>query len=94
MGKISDEKALEKYTTLITCASIIFVLLIIVILGAYVLTFILNSPPSVLSNTTNVYENCSYPVSNVINNYNVTLIAACEKCKTTTFSIEELKYLR
>jgi hypothetical protein len=93
MGKITKEKALERYILLLKSAAFAFVILLLVVLVAYVLTFILSSPPSISGNTTSICENCTYPVSNVINNYNVTVIAACEKGKSPGFSINELKYL-
>lgn len=65
----------------------VFILLLIVVLsGPHV-------PPTASGNVTNICENCSYPVTNIVNNYNVTVIENYTGNKNPSVSVEELKYL-
>lgn len=48
---------------------------------------------STTGNVTTICENCSYPVTNTVNNYNVTVIENCTASKNPMVSVEELKYL-
>jgi hypothetical protein len=50
-------------------------------------------PSSPIGNVTNICENCSYPLTNIVNNYNITVTENCTFGKNPIVSIEEMKYL-
>jgi hypothetical protein len=50
--------------------------------------------PSLTSgNVTNICDNCSYPVTDINNYYNVTIVGECTNLKNPIVSVEEMKYL-
>jgi hypothetical protein len=63
-----------------------FVILTIMLSGVHV------APPTT-GNVTNICENCTYPVTNTVNNYNITVIENCTTQKSSMVSVEELSYL-
>jgi hypothetical protein len=93
LGQLTQENALKKTTTMLTLAAIVLVFFLIVIGGAYTLILLSNASPSPSGNITNICENCSYPITNIVNNYNVSITVTCEKIKNHSVSVEELKYL-
>ena len=68
-------------------AVVVFVLILMIVLNGT------HPPPTASGNVTNICENCSYPVTNIVHNYNVTVVEHCSGNKNPSFSIEELKYL-
>ena len=73
----------------VVSAFIIGVIVVMLLLASSGITL----PPSSEGNVTNVCENCSYPIINIVNNYNVTVTGGCNENTNPTVSVEELKYL-
>lgn len=73
----------------ITGVVIIGVIAVILALASSGVT--LQSPTT--SNVTNICENCSYPVTNIVNNNNVTIMVNGTENKNRIISVEEMKYL-
>jgi hypothetical protein len=92
-GKLTPEKALEETTKLFWRTAKGLILLIFIAILAFIYYFYFApTPPSVLNNVTNLYENCSYPIVNTANYYNVTIIENVNKTFPSV-SIEEMKNL-
>jgi len=72
--------------TVLSIISIIGIVLIISANGTHL-------PQSAQGNITNIYENGSYPMTNIVNNYNVTIAGGYDGNKKSDISIEELKGL-
>lgn len=68
-------------------------ILYVVVLILTAMSFGVHAPPPTTGNITNIYENCSYPITTVVNNYNITVIENYSDNKNPSVSIEELKYL-
>jgi hypothetical protein len=65
----------------------------LLITDSYGNDFWCSCPPPTTGNLTNIYENCSYPITTIVNNYNITVIENYSGSKNPSVSIEELKYL-
>lgn len=53
----------------------------------------IHPPTQTTGNITNICENCTYPVTNTVNNYNVTIIENCTAPKSPMVSVEEINHL-
>jgi hypothetical protein len=66
----------------------VFILLLLMILNG------IHAPTQITGNVTNICENCTTsPVTNIVNNYNVTVYENYIEAKKPSMSISELKYL-
>jgi len=74
----------------IICGIIIMVVIVMLILTMLNGTHV---TPIATGNVTNICENCSYPETNIVNNYNITVVENCVSNKNPTVSVNELKYL-
>ena len=73
-----------------------------VIIGAIIFLIVISlmltpqglHPPNQTTGTiTNIYENCTYPVINTVNNYNVTIVKNCTSPKCPIVSVAEMNHL-
>jgi len=73
MGRLTDEDALKSYNNLIVFTGVSLIVLILIVLIGFSAIMSINQTPPSSGNVTNICVNCSYPVTNIVNNYNVTV---------------------
>jgi hypothetical protein len=69
---------------------ILVVLLLLVIIGYFALSYSSQHLSSVTGNVTYVYENCNYSISNIVNNYSVSINSVTIEKRDSMVSIKEL----
>ena len=91
-----DKKALEYVNHDLNKVSALIIFIFAVLLFYAYIAFFSGASvpsPSTTGNITNICENCSYPVTNIINNYSVTINGCHHENMNPNLSKKELQYL-